>query len=310
MSRWLAIAFVLTGAGCYGFVSVLAKLGYTRGLQVGHVNAGQFAAGTLLLWGIAACLGSKGAYKRVTRNAVLKLMAAGTLMGLTGSLLNAAIKLVPASIAIVLLFQFVWIGVLYDGLFRRVKPDGRSLLAIAITILGASFAANVWGGQFMKLSALGVALGLCSAFSYAGTLYVSGRVETEVSPWLRGSLMASGALILVLCVYPPTYLASPDVPWGWFTLFGIVLGLIGVAVPTVCFNLGAPSLSVGLTSMLGSIELPVAVLMARVVLSEPVSLLQVSGICLILGGIAAKGARIGRRRRTLSEQTGARSLGQ
>lgn len=291
MSQRLAIILVFIGAGCYGLHATISKIGYAHGLDTGQITGIQFIVGAISLWGLAAWKGRK--WQRPSRKAALKLMTAGTLAGLTSLLYIASIQTLPASIATVLLFQFVWIGVFYEWLFQRIKPDGQILLAIALTIVGALCAADVFHDQFKELSIMGILLGLGSAFSCAGTLYVSGKVETGVSPWLRSPLMLTGALILVMVIYPPSFIVT-GVPWNSFWLLGIVLGLVGTAVPTLCLAFGAPRISATLTSMLSSLQLPIAIVMAWSVLSEPISALQWVGVGWILAGITVKGARFPR----------------
>ena len=64
------------------------------------------------------------------------------------------------------------------------------------------------------------------------------------------------------------------------------LALFGAVVPTVCFTMGAPRLKSGVATILSSIELPVAVVMAYLVLKETVHFWRWFGVLLILFAIA------------------------
>jgi drug/metabolite transporter (DMT)-like permease len=56
-------------------------------------------------------------------------------------------------------------------------------------------------------------------------------------------------------------------------------------VPTVAFNIGIPKIGSTLAAMLGSMELPVGVVAAFLILGEPVLPVQWLGMILILAGI-------------------------
>jgi drug/metabolite transporter (DMT)-like permease len=84
-------------------------------------------------------------------------------------------------------------------------------------------------------------------------------------------------------LYPPTVFVHDN--GGMLLLWGLLLGLLGQVVPTVSFNIGIPKIGSALAAMLGSVELPVAILAAYLLIGEPITGLQWGGMALILGGI-------------------------
>ena len=64
-----------------------------------------------------------------------------------------------------------------------------------------------------------------------------------------------------------------------------MLALFGTIIPPMLLNAGFPHTGIGLGSIVASIELPVSVLMAFVLLNESVVLWQWMGIALILFAI-------------------------
>lgn len=68
--------------------------------------------------------------------------------------------------------------------------------------------------------------------------------------------------------------------------YGFLLGLFGVALPPLLFSIGMPHVGPSLGTILTASELPVAVLMSALVLSEDVSVIQWIGVCIVLIGIA------------------------
>lgn len=72
-----------------------------------------------------------------------------------------------------------------------------------------------------------------------------------------------------------------------FLLWVVFLAVIGTTIPTALFAAGIPKIGAGISSILMTIELPVAVLCASVVLKEHISLLQIAGIIIMLTAISA-----------------------
>lgn len=284
MKHWQAIAIFTFGAGLYGFTPIFAKMNFASGFSLAQLVVAQMTLAAIILWSIAFV---KRKRLNVTKKQAVSLMIAGTCNGITGVFYYAAMKYVPASIAIVLLFQFVWIGVLYEWILDKKRPDRLTFISVVLTLLGVVFAANVVTGGFSKLPIIGIVLGLLSAFSYAAFIIVSGRVATEIDPLIRAPLMITGSMIFVYILFRPTFIFTNDIFQAYW-LYGLGSALFAAVLPPLCFAISAPHLPSSLAAILGSIELPVAVIAANVFLSEQVSLLQWFGIILILIAISFK----------------------
>ncbi|MCQ6957536.1 EamA family transporter [Mucilaginibacter aquariorum] len=63
--------------------------------------------------------------------------------------------------------------------------------------------------------------------------------------------------------------------------WGFLLSLFGTIVRSLRFTRGMPLIGMGLGAIIASIEIPVSVLMAHLLLKEPVSFLQWIGVILI-----------------------------
>lgn len=66
-------------------------------------------------------------------------------MSLTSIFYGLSVKELPASIAIVLLFQFTWMGVLIEAIANKTFPSREKVLSILILFVGTVFA----GGYLM-----------------------------------------------------------------------------------------------------------------------------------------------------------------
>ena len=280
MKNWYYALLVFLGGCCYGILSTFVKLAYSAGLSSPEVTNGEYFFGALLIYG-AAIFTKK---EKLTLKQIFKLLLAGIPFGLTGLFYYQSLKTLNASMAIIFLFQFVWIGTFFDWIFNKRKPTKKKLISILILIIGSILAANVVTQQKTAIPIKGTILGLFAALSYSTAIFFSSSVEKDTPPVLKSALLSTGALIAICVLFPPTFLFHFSV-LKRLTPYGLILGLFGAVLPTLLFSIGMPHVGPGLGSILSASELPVAVTMSVLVLSEHISLTQLIGIILILVGI-------------------------
>lgn len=282
MSRLTASLIVFLGAAGYGVLATFTKMGYAMGFHVGEITGSQMMVGALVLWVLALIKVKK--WPKLRLKEICVLLGVGSFTGLTGVFYYSSLKVLPASVAIILLFQFTWIGVLLEWLIDKKKPTKGTVLSLVLVIIGTVLAADLLDGSLSEINGFGVLMGLCSAFTYATFIWASGKVHTQISPWLRSPLMITGSALAIFILFPPTFLVSGAFGDGLWWL-APVMAFFGAILPTVCFNTGVPQIGSGMATILGSAELPVAVLMAWGVLKESVTFLQWFGVALILMAI-------------------------
>ncbi|RKP58059.1 EamA family transporter [Cohnella endophytica] len=296
---------VLLGAICYGILSTIVVKAYGEGYQLGEVVGSQLLTGCILAWGLV--LFTKLRQKRKQRNEQssggsasseqqtpsprltwkqrLILMAAGTPTAITGLLYYQSLRYIPNSLAILLLFQFTWIGVLMHAIGQKKRPDGIMFVTLAVLFGGTFLAAGIMEEGLSRFNWIGVIFGLLSAVSYSLFILFSGKAVPGVHPANRSSWMITGGMLFVFILFPPTFLINGLI-WGDLMMFGALLGLFGAFLPPVLFAVGVPHIGEGMTGVLGASELPVAVMLSSVVLHEHVSFMQWAGVVLVILGVA------------------------
>ncbi|WKA58567.1 DMT family transporter [Planococcus shenhongbingii] len=277
------VIYILIGASFFGFTPIFAKIGFSHGYSLGQINIVQMVVSFFLLWSFT--LLKRSSFKGLHKKNVLQIMMTGCFIGLTSIFYYGSMQYLPASLAIILMFQFVWIGIILEWIFSKIKPAPVTVLSILLILIGVFFASNFVNGDIQGLPIKGFIFGILSAFTYAGFIFCSGKVAVNVDPWTRSSLMVTGSTILVLVVFMgdmPTVLPLEK------DLFATAVGvsLFGAVLPPLFFAAGAPLVSGGVANILTSIELPIAILSASLILSEVVSPYQWFGIAIILAAIA------------------------
>ncbi|MEH7122266.1 DMT family transporter [Bacillus sp. JJ1773] len=277
------ILFVLIGAAFFGFTPVFAKLGFSFGYTLGQINIVQMLISSILLWSFT--LIKRASFKGLTKKNIPQIMMTGCFTGLTSIFYYGAMQYLPASLAIILMFQFVWIGIMLEWIFSKIKPAPVTILSIILILVGVFFASNVLNGDIQGLPFKGILFGILSAFTYAGFIFFSGRVAVNVDPWTRTSLMATGSTILVLVIFMREIPSVLPLEANLITS-AVGVSLFGAVLPPLFFAMGAPLISGGIANILTSIELPIAILSASIILSETITPLQWLGTAIILAAIA------------------------
>lgn len=292
MKLWQYALIVFLGGCSYGILSTFVKTAYAAGFTSGQVTAAQYFFGVIFTWIVYLC--TKKQSIQITQ--AVKLIAAGLPFGLAGLFYYQSLQSLNASFAIILLFQFVWIGTLYEWMFQKKKPTREKLFAIVILLIGSFLAANVLSQQSASLSWIGIFWGLLAAMMFALFIFLGSFVGKGTQPMLKSSLMSTGAFLLVLFIYPPTFIFHSDMLMGILP-YGLVLGIFGVVLPPLLFSIGLPHLGAGLGTIMTASELPMAVTMSYFALHEQVSWLQWTGVLVILVGIAMGNMKAGKRKR-------------
>lgn len=274
--------YVFLGACCFGILSTVVKLAYQNGFVFQEVMISQFTSGWLILLVLMLLFGRQ----KVTGKQFLRLAGVGLCTCLTGVTYYLALQSIPASIAVVLLFQFTWIGVVIEAIVNRQWPDKPTIISVVILFVGTLMAGGIMGAGEIQLNWGGALLGLVAALMMALFVFFSGRVETHMSPITRSFYTSTGGLILLTILLTPKVYTEVSIFHNGLWLYGLILGLFGVVLPVLLFALGAPKISTGLATILGAGELPVAVIASVMVLSEQVTMLQWIGVIVILLGIA------------------------
>ncbi|WP_066296247.1 EamA family transporter [Bacillus sp. FJAT-29937] len=277
------ILFVLIGAAFFGFTPVFAKLGFSFGYTLGQINIAQMLISSILLWSFT--LIKRAGFKGLNKKNIPQIMMTGCFTGLTSIFYYGAMQYVPASLAIILMFQFVWIGILLEWIFSKIKPAPVTILSIILILVGVFFASNVLNGDIQGMPFKGILFGILSAFTYAGFIFFSGKVAVNVDPWTRTSLMATGSTILVLVIFMREIPSVFPLETNLLTS-AVGVSLFGAVLPPLFFAMGAPLITGGIANILTSIELPVAILSASIILSETITPLQWVGTAIILAAIA------------------------
>jgi drug/metabolite transporter (DMT)-like permease len=275
------VVLVGLGATSYGMLATFVKLAYKENYTTSEVTIAQFFYGILGMFIInffQKNRAKQAVVKASTRN-IFHLMLAGTSLGMTSVFYYLAVKYIPVSIGIVLLMQTVWMGVLLEWFLDKKVPSLQKICAVAIVLFGTVLATNLVD-NFHQLDWRGLFWGILAAASFTTTMFTANRIALGISSAQRSLYMLLGGAFIVAGFALFTQVTPFN--FGIFAKWGIILALFGTIIPPLLLNSGFPLTGIGLGSIVSSLELPVSVMMAYMLLQENVIFIQWIGVLLII----------------------------
>ena len=287
---------VLLASCSYAVLSTIVSLAVGAGYGIPVVLVGKFFYGWVIL-SVLFCIVAAVSRKRRKSGSVLNakrtasLAGTGVVMALVTVCYFHSLSYLPISLAVVLLFQYSWMGVLLEAVISRRLPSKSKVISCLVILAGTILAGGIIGSSMSlaDMNPTGILLGLCAAFCYALFVCLSGRVCTDMQPLSKSFCIATSGMLFVLLFVGTIYGGAAVLEGITNTgtlAYSIPLGLFGIAVPIILLAVGAPKISTGMATILNSAELPLEVLLAAVIILEPVAPLRWAGVLIILIGIA------------------------
>ena len=284
---------VLLASCSYAVLSTIVSLAVSAGYGIDVVLVGKFFYGWMILLIISAIVFAVRKRQKISwdRKRVMCLAGTGIVMALVTVCYFHSLSYLPISLAVVLLFQYSWMGVVIESAANKRLPSKSKTVSCLVILAGTILAGGIIGStiSLSEMNPIGILLGLSAAFCYALFVFLSGRVSTDMPPLSKSFSISTFGMLFVLLfvgtVYGGTAVLEGITNIGSL-VYSIPLGIFGIAVPILFLAVGAPKISTGMATILNSAELPLEVLLAALIILEPVGPLRWIGVVIILLGIA------------------------
>lgn len=284
MDRRASVIAALVSAACFGTLAIFTSLAYDGGAQPLQLLTWRFALAAALLGGYLAVTRPSALrvpFGDLGRYAVISLAGYGA----ASICFFFALTFTDASVVAILLYTYPAMVVLAERVLFGVPLSSGRGIAVALTFLGCALVSDPFAAEG-GVRVLGIVLGLgaaaCySAFSMLSDRWLAGRPRATLMTYLfiyTALLSATAALVTRTSLSP----AGWD-PVVWPMLLGIV------ALPTFAAILlylrALRGLGAGQAAILSTFEPVFTIVLAAVVLSESLSLVQWCGAALVLAGV-------------------------
>ena len=279
------IFMVLLGGTMYGTMSSFVKLSYSKGFNAAELSFWQALLAALFL-GICTFATRKATCEKLLKKDFLPLILTGSAIGLTNFLYYQSVNYISASLAIVILMQFTWFSILLEWIIFTRKPARLEMLTVFFILIGTVMAGNLFDAKEWSFSIKGIMLALFSSLTYAVYIIANGRVSKGVRWQAKSMSIMIGSSLAIFIINSQTIIMDNHFG-GNFLLWAVCLAITGTTIPTALFAVSISKIGAGISSILMTIELPVAILCASIILNEHISPLQIAGIIIMLAAISA-----------------------
>lgn len=282
------------GAASYGVLATFVNLAHHQGYTTAEITFAQFVIGFLTLTVLQLFQKKQNVIAdQKSGNSRLKLMLAGTSLGLTSTFYYLTVQYLPVSVCIILLMQSIWMGLVLECILNRAWPTVRQMIITLMVLAGTMLATNLIQTEVV-FSGKGLMFGLLAAMSYTVSMYSSNKVAPQLAAITRSMYLVLGGLLAIIIFWNTSLIDSFrwSVLWPW----GGFLALFGTIIPPLLFTRGMPMTGIALGSILGSVEIPVSILCAHLILHEKVVGIQWVGVGLIITAVFALNVHFKRRK--------------
>lgn len=109
---WIYPLLIVIASSSYGILSTIVKVAMQHGFTSSEAITSQYVFGFLLA--LILFITTQRTLPKLTKSGVITLVLAGILTAITGIVYGESLNYLPASLAVVMLFQFTWIGLFID----------------------------------------------------------------------------------------------------------------------------------------------------------------------------------------------------
>lgn len=279
MTDYKSVIHVVLGAISYGLLATIVKYANDLGVHTSTLTFLQFFIGFLILTVLQFTRRVNTKEKATTTaKSRIKLTLWGSTLGLTTTLYYLSIQYIPVSVGIILLMQSIWISLVLEAIVNKQLPSKSKILGVITVLVGTVLATNLIQADIV-LNPIGLLYGFGAGVSYAFSLYASSRIETQLPSILRSRYLVLGGLLLICLFWNRQIIDTFQVqaiPWG------LLIALFGTVIAPIFFTMGIPKTGVALGNIIASLEIPVSITSAVLILHESVKPIQWIGVSVIL----------------------------
>ncbi|MVT11844.1 EamA family transporter [Chitinophaga tropicalis] len=288
------ILMVFAGACSYGILSTFVKLSYQEGYTAADISASQAFTGMSVLWLLV--FAQKKDEAMMERKTWLPLLFTGSAIGLSSFVYYISVRYIPASLAIVILMQFTWMGMLLELFIFKKKPGWLQLAATAVILIGTMLAGGMLDTGIGEVSVKGFLWAFASALLYAIYLVANSRVAKEVPALKKSAVMMTGSTIGLILINAQQLIMNSHYDLNLLK-WAVFLAFFGTIIPPLLFARGIPKIGAGISAIIMTAELPVAIICSHLLLKEPLTPLKITGVIIMLLAMVLMNIKTGFRQR-------------
>lgn len=274
---WVGNILALTSAVAFAFSSTSASLAFYGGSNPMTLAAVRFVlpAVVLVIW-----LTAQGRSFWLPKRDGWIAVALGAVTAAYSWALLSAIGAIPLALAILIFYLFPLVAIVILGLFGWEKLGWKTIAAIVVAFAGLALALDP---RIPRFDVAGMSLAFLAALGLGGVVAVSSRVlrAGDSRPVTLYMAAVSAVLLIAFCAMQGGFVL-PHTTTGWV---GFVAAALLYAFALIAFFVAISMIGPARSSLLCYAEPVIAAGLGVVLLGEQLTLMQISGIFLVVGAL-------------------------
>lgn len=266
------ILYSLASGVCFGSMPIFARYAYRAGVDVPTLLLLRFGLAAVCLWALMLARGLRPPRGR----ALVLLLLMGVGYASQAFCYFTAITMASAGLVSLLLYLYPALVALLARVVFRTPLSGRQLAAVAMALAGSALTIGKAGDG----KPLGIALGLLAALIYSCYILAGSRITAGSHPLASTAVIISGAAAIYAGAAVAHGVRLPSGPGGWGAVLGVAVVCTVLAI--LFFFEGIKRVGPVRASVYSTVELMVTLLLAALLLGEPLTLGRCLGGMLIV----------------------------
>jgi drug/metabolite transporter (DMT)-like permease len=204
-----------------------------------------------------------------------------------GYFLFLSFSLGPVAIGATLMFMYLPVVYAYSLITGHQTFSIKKIFSIGLILFGASLTTEIITSIHQPGVLPAVFAAIVASMCYSVVFILTPAISTYTTPLFRSFSASMTGLIgsaVILLIKTDLWFPIPD-DYGSLLVLILILGFIGQTLPVITLMKGLPITGSSLGGVLASVELPIAVFSAALILGESVNASKVIGVILVLTGI-------------------------
>jgi len=271
------VVLCLTAGIAFAVQPILGSLAIANGADIVPMLGWRY-----LLAAVTLALVARHALRKLPLRVIVSAFGLGLVLYTADSFLfYSAVERTSAPLASLLHYAHLVIVVGAAAFLGRERLRAKPVAALVFILLGIALV----GGGAVSPDLLGLGFALAAAGVYSGYILVSDRLLRGVDPVAYSAVLTSGAAVSFLVI--GTLKGDLSQIGGTPGLAMIIVGaMLGSAFALTAFLAGIRLVGPGTASLLVTIEVPIGLTLAAVVLGDRLAPAQLLGAALVVGAIA------------------------
>jgi len=271
--------YAILAAVLFGSAGMFVKMAHAAGLDSISLLTVQYMFAVTLMFAYAAIRNRR--VLAVGKKGLMNLAAMG-IIGNTGMTLcyYMAFEYLPVAVVTMLLYTYPIMVFIYTCAFEKGSMNWKKTAAIALAFAGCLLTLNVVGGNY-SYPAKGVAFGFMSAVFYAFMNIFSEKKLEDVDSLAINAYTTLFSLAALCILRFPSYVfrgeVNPD-----SAVYIVLLAIFCEILPLTLLYAAIKHIGALQVSVISNLEIPTAILLAFLFLSEKITAVQLLGSVLIV----------------------------